>query len=156
MPQKNPGISRKCWGGTYKTYESLWLSAQGQLNLSQHAATWPQNGLNVRVSVHGFTANRIYPLSLTACSKCSPSSTTQRRTSSNVLIGQYPDGLRPLVLLAVVIPRTCMASSKCANRSDPCDRSARRSLVSSPCTRCAAPIRALPSADCFPELGPPP
>ena len=49
-----------------------------------------------------------------------------------------------------------MASSNWANRSDACDLSTRRSLVWSPCTRCAAPIRALPSADCFPELGPPP
>lgn len=122
----------------------------------RHTVTEQRNCSALRVMVHGFTANRIYPLSLTACTKCSPSSTTQRRTSSNVSIGQYPDGLRPLVLLAVVIASACSASSSWAKRSDACDRSTRRSLVWSPCTRCAAPIRALPSGDCFPELGPPP
>ena len=121
----------------------------------RHTVTELRKCSALRVMVHGFTANRIYPLSLTACTKCSPSSTTQRLTSSNVWIGQYPDGLRPLVLLAVVIPRACSASSSWANRSDACDRSARRSLVSSPCTRCAAPIRALPSAVFGPEPLPP-
>ena len=61
-------------------------------------------GTLTRQSIHEVYRQTNYSPFSTPLSLCSASSTTHAVASSSVLIGRYPAGLRPVVLVAVINP----------------------------------------------------